>query len=75
MEKQVNGHTMRGVRAEKLWEKWAHDFYIKGLGVSEIQKKYPKENSMHYAPEHRKYYSTQYIYQKMAIVKDRIINS
>lgn len=67
MNTDINGHMMRSMRSENLWRKWARDFYIKGKPVSAIQKRYLKNDGT--------LYTKQYIYIKMAKVKEQVINS
>ena len=66
MTSVINGHKMRRLRAEKIWEQWARDFYVEGKLIEEIQAKYRRKNG--------KLYTKSYIYQRMEIVKDRVIN-
>ena len=66
MDVDVNGHTMRRLRAEKLWDKWAKLFYIDGKTIEYIQDKYRR-------PDNKKY-ARAYIYQQMEKVKRKVIN-
>lgn len=66
MDTNIDGHKIRTLRASKLWEKWATDFYIKGLPIEMIANKYRRKDG--------KKYARSYMYQQMEKVKDKVIN-